>query len=449
VAQAAPAQVGGRDQALKGKTLDEFLAGEMKFYGSPISIQVKDGDLRDVFNFISEESGLNLVLSDDVTGKISLKLREIPWDQALIVVMQSKQLGYLRQGNIVRIAPLKSIRAETDQTRDLIEAQKSLQPVKVKIFPISYAQSKDLVNQVQQFLTDKRGKVQSDTRTNALVVTDTADVLAKVGKIIQALDTQTPQVMIEGKVIEAKDTWSRSIGISWGVNQGAALTARNKSGVPNVSFAAVGSAPSLQVGTFGLLNDLDSLTSIIQLGESEGNTKILSSPRIVATNNQKATIQQTQEKPVQTSTTTSSGTTTAVSFKQAKLQLDVTPQITADGGIILSLNVLQEFFGSAVAVGGAAAGTTEAVPVESRQAQTTVLVKNGQTAVVGGIYSSNDTEGGDGLPFLRKIPLLGRLFGNETISKAKNELMIFLSPRILNQQEAFGSNDKSEDAITE
>lgn len=444
VVEEAPVQAaaGDSNQALSGKTLDEFLAGEMKFYGSPISIQVKDGDLRDVFNFISEESGLNLVLADDVGGKISLKLREIPWDQALIVVMQAKQLGYLRQGNIIRIAPLRSIRAETDQTRELIEAQKSLQPTRVKIFPISYAQSKDLVPQVQQFLSDKRGKVQADARTNSLVVTDTADVLAKVGKIIQSLDTQTPQVMIEGKIIEAKDNWSRSVGISWNIVNGArSLGNLNRSGVPSATFAAAADSPNLSLGTFGLINDFDTLTSTIQLGEAEGNTKILSSPRIVAINNQKASIQQTQETPIQTTVVTSGGgASTSVSFKQAKLQLDVTPQITAEGGVLLSISVLQEFFGSSTPVGGATTGSSVAVPVESRKADTTILVKNGQTAVVGGIYSSNDTENGEGIPFLRKIPLIGRLFGSETLVKAKNELMIFLSPRILNQMEAFGSN---------
>lgn len=423
------------DRILKGRTLDDFLTGTMKFYGRPISLQVKDGDLRDVFNFISEESGLNLVLTDEVTGKVSVKLKEIPWDQALVVVMQSKQLGYIRQGNILRVAPLKAIRAETDATKDVIESQKGLQPLKVKVFPVSYAQAKDLEPQVQGFLST-RGKVRADTRTNALVVNDISEVISKIEKLLKALDTQTPQVMIEGKIVEARETFAQSIGVTWGAGPKDARSTLGFS--ENYASMDAGSTTSaLTIGPLvGQLFDWTNVAAKLQLYEKESKIKVLSSPRIVTLNNIKATIEQTTEVPLVTVTTSTTGVSRSVTYKSAKLQLGVTPQITSDGGVILSVNVMREFFGKDVF------DETEARPLNSRQASTTVLVNNGDTAVIGGIYQNDATETETGIPFLRKIPLLGNLFKGQTQDMEKNELLIFLSPRVLNVEKAFGGAEQ-------
>lgn len=439
----APAQVAEEpatsefsEQALQGKTLDDFLSGNMKFYGRPISIQVKDGDIRDIFNFISEESGLNLVLSDEVTGKISLKLREIPWDQALVVVMQSKQLGYIRQGNILRVAPLKAIRAESDATKDVIESQRSLQPLRVKVFPISYAAAKDLEGQVTGFLTP-RGKVRSDTRTNTLIVNDIAEVIQKVGKLLVSLDAQTPQVMIEGKVIEARDNFEQQIGLQWNYGE-ANPKSTGIAGSPTsnpASLSVTNSKNALEIGPLvGKLFSWDTVAAKLSLFEREAKIKVLSSPKIITLNNVKATIEQTSEIPIFATTISNGVPVTTVTYKQAKLQLVVTPQITAEGGVIMNVSILREFFDAEDT-----AGTTGARALNTRQAQTTVLVGNGETAVIGGIYQSDATEAETGVPLLRKIPIIGKLFSGSKTDSQKNELLIFLSPRVLNVDKAFGA----------
>lgn len=453
-ADAVISQTQAQEQILQSRTLDDFLSGNMKFYGRPISIQVKDGDIRDVFNFIAEESGLNLVLSEDVTGKVSLKLKEIPWDQALVVLMQSKQLGYVRQGNIVRIAQLKQIRAETDATKEVIEAQKQLQPLKVKVFPISYAQAKELEPQVQGFLTS-RGKVRADVRTNSLVVSDISEVLGKVTKLLVALDTQTPQVLIEGKVVEARDTFDQQIGVEWDWSPGTPKTAVGtsvNSGLERMASLNLGNAQSgsLTIGPLvGRLFNWDTVSASLNLWEKEQKIKVLSSPRVVTLNNVKAIIEQIEEKPLSSISTVNGQTTVSVSYKQAKLQLQVTPQITAEGGVIMNLIVAREFFGAAQTL-GSGDNTTQASPLNSRQAQTTVLVANGETAVVGGIYQADNSETEEGVPFLRKIPLLGKLFSSSTVANSKNELLIFLSPRVLNKEKAFGSlgQPSADDEVT-
>ncbi len=428
------ASVSGFDERiLQGKTLDQFLLGPMKFYGRKISLQIKEGDLRDVFYFISEESGMNLILSDDVTGRVSFKLKEIPWDQALIVLLQTRQLGYIRQGNILRIASLKTIRAETDATKDMIESQKSLQPLKVKVFPVNYAQAKDLEPQVLGFLT-ARGKVKSDARTNTIIVNDIGDVISKVGKLLAALDTQTPQVLIEGKIVEARESFSQEIGVNWGSSpRGPAKVG----GIGTENYATLNTPAShtaLTIGPLvGKLFNWDNVSAQLQLYESESKIKVLSSPRIVTLNNIKATIEQTTEKPVPVSTTVAGATTVSVSYKTAKLSLGVTPQITAEGGVVLNVNVIREFFGEEVISG------TSATPLNGRSASTTVLVNNGETAVIGGIYQNDATETETGIPYLRKIPIIGGLFKSQRQESQKNELLIFLSPRVLNTDKAFGS----------
>lgn len=401
--------------ALNSKTLDEFLMGDTKFYGKNISIEILDGELRDVINFISEESGVNLVLSDEVKGKISVKLRQIPWDQALIVIMQTKQLGYIRQGNILRISTLANIRAETDSAKQLLDAQKQLEPLKVKVFPISYAKAKDLEPQAQGFLSS-RGSAKADDRTNNLVVKDIAENVIKIEKLLARLDTQTPQVYIEGKIVESKTANSRELGISWS----------------DASEGNVGL--NLVTGSFTRSGML-SLDAKLGLLESDDKVKVLSSPRIVTLDNQTANIEQATQFPtyIQTIDDQTKQKTTTVEYKTVKLSLNVTPQITADGGVILKTEILREFAGAV----DTRAGDTGARPLNSRSAKSTILVDNGSTAVLGGIYSTDNTQGNTGIPLLRKIPILGYLFGQDKVTYDKNELLIFLTPRVINKDKAF------------
>ncbi|MCB0394411.1 MAG: type IV pilus secretin PilQ, partial [Bdellovibrionales bacterium] len=411
----------------------------------PISIEVKDTDIRDVFNLIAEESGLNLVLSDSIQGKVSLKLREIPWDQALVVLMESKQLGYVRQGSILRVETLASIRAETDATRQLIESQRQLQPLRVQIFPISYARAKQLETQVKDFLSP-RGKVNADERTNALVVTDISESIDKIKRLIQSLDTQTPQVVIEGKVVEARESFERKIGV---LLQGAgSLTSTGWKSIasgggdgtgpikytPSVGIdngAGGNNTLGLTISTFDVLGDL---TATLDMFENEDIVRVISSPRVVTLNNIEALIKQTTEVPIFTTTVSDGEEETTVEYKELNLQLRVTPQITADGGIILKMFIERQFEGVTRTVGNASAA-----PIFGRSAQTTVIVNNGETAVIGGIYQNDTTEGESGIPLLRKIPILGHLFKSTSKEQEKNELLIFLTPRVLNREEAFGA----------
>lgn len=407
----------GKPTALNSKTLDEFLMGDSKFYGKNISIEIIDGEIRDVITFISEESGVNLVLSDEIKGKISVKLRQIPWDQALVVIMQTKQLGYIRQGNILRIATMGSIRAETDSAKALLDAQKLLEPLKTKIFPISYAKAKDLEPQATGFLST-RGTAKADERTNTLVVKDIAENISKIDKLITRLDTQTPQVYIEGKIVESKTSDSREIGISWTDNSGGSV---------NVD---------LSTGTFTNTANL-SLSAKLALLESDEKIKVLSSPRIVTLDNQTANIEQSTQFPTYTVTIdeTTGDKTTTVEYKTVKLSLNVTPQITADGGVILKTEILREFAGAV----DTRAPDTGARSLNSRSAKSTILVDNGNTAVLGGIYSTDNTNGNSGIPLLRKIPLIGWLFGQDKMTYDKNELLIFLTPRVINKDKAFNT----------
>lgn len=416
------------------KGLDDFLLGKTKFYGHKISIQFKDAEVRDVINFISEESGMNILLSDDVTGKMSLKLRQVPWDQALVVIMKARGLGYVRQGNILRIAPLKTLQAEADQARSVIESQSKLRPLRVKVFNVSYAKAKDLEAQVKDLLSSERARVKSDERTNSLIVTDLEENLEKVTKLISLLDTQTPQVLIEARIVEARTEFQRRIGFQWDLLNGQYFLGNADDGPvvvrPNLSTFT---DPEAVFGNFGMsitgMQYVGDLSASLKLYENENIVKVLSSPRVVTLNGIKANIEQTTQIPVPSITVTGTTPINTITYKDVSLKLEVTPQITADGGIIMELGVLREFVG---------VGVGDSVPVNKRSAKTTLLVQNGQTSVVGGIYQSDVQDGEAGVPLLRKIPILGNLFKQKRYSKDKSELLIFITPRILNKEKAFG-----------
>jgi len=425
--------------ALNNQSIDQFLLDQSKFYGRKISIQFRDADIRDVFNFISEESGLNIILTEDVTGKVSLKLRQVPWDQALIVIMKSKQLGYVRQGNVIRISSLSTLQTEADAARNVLESQAKLRPLKVKVFPVSYAKVNELEIQAKEFLSP-RGKVKGDIRTNSLIVNDLEENIERVGRLVEILDTETPQVLIEAKIIEARQEFQQRVGLSWTLQNGN-IPMGQANGIPlsmrpTFNMAAQSAAPinaNLQIGTFDLLGDID---ATLNLYESEGIVRVISAPRVVTLNGIKANIEQTTELPFKRTDTTSAIMTETVQFKPVTLKLDVQPQITADGSVIMAVQVTREFPGPDAGGGNR--------PVNRRHANTTLLVRNGQTTVLGGIYQSDVTEGESGVPFLRKLPIVGGLFRGRSIARDKNELMIFMTPRILNKERAFRQQAKEE-----
>lgn len=417
---------------LPHKNLSEFLAGNTEFYGKKISIEMNNMDIRDALALISSESGVNMVVAEEVKGTVSLKLRQVPWDQALVVLMKAKKIGYTRQGNVLRVAPLQDLQAEEDDATKLALSRRGLEPLKVRMFPVSYAKVDDLEKKIKDFLGE-RGKVVGDLRTSSLVVTDLDENLDRVGRLIQSLDTQPPQVLVESKIVEANETFTRNIGVSW--NASGLPVRLTSTGRGPLNLTARSSANPLAAsapGAFnlglsvGTLDFFGTLSTALAISESDENVKVISSPRIMTLSNEKAEIRQVTEVPVRQVTVNGNTSQETFTFKPLQLKLDVTPQITNDGSVIMNVAVMREFRGADVSTAGAGA-----FAVNSREAKTKVLVKNGQTAVIGGIYQSDAIDGTSGVPWIRKMPLIGWMFGTDASFKTKSELLVFLTPRVM------------------
>jgi type IV pilus assembly protein PilQ len=432
------------EKALGARTLDEFLTGSSIFYGREISIEVRDADIRDVLALIASESGINMVISEEVTGKLSLKLRRVPWDQALITVMRARNLGYIRQGSVIRISSLANLQQESAAAKSIMESQKALAPLRVKVIPVSYARVEDMVEQVQVFLTKDRGKVVADIRTSSLIITDTDDVLRRVEGLIKDLDTAPAQVLIEGRVVEASESFQRQIGINWGYDGvpvqilasggvGGApvnlLSSLNSTPVPPAAIQESPLSMGLRIGQLPLFGNLDARLS---LAETDTLVRVLSSPRVVAMNKEKAQITQKGENVTFSTVVDSQGQSTrSVVRTPVVVELAVTPQITSDGSIIMDVEIKREFAGPLLDA------ESLAREINSRSATTKVLVRNGETAVIGGLYQSDQLQSDTGIPWLKEIPIFGWLFKARNMEKTKNELLVFLTPRILNLQNQF------------
>ncbi len=434
-----------KSQILSTLSLEEFLSGNMKFYGKKISIETSDMDIRDVFKLISEESGMNMIISDQVKGPVSVKLRDVPWDQALVAMMKTYKLAYTRSGNIIRITQLDDLKKEEEQVvaREKMKADTS--PLKVRMIPVSYAKIEELVAQVKPFLSE-RGKLIGDPRTSSMVISDLDENIERVMKLVSSIDIAPAQVLIEGKVVEASDDFQRTIGVNWNASGRPVEYGRYSKGAikGTTSIAttpgSIGNSAMMLNFSLGTLDILGNLSATLALFEQKNQVKVLSSPRIVTLHNEAAEINQTTEVPLMQQTIINGDIQKTVTFKSVKLRLAVTPQVTNDGAVIMQVDVNRDFLGAE------ADQATAAKAVNSRQAKTKVLVKNGQTAVIGGIYQSDSSQGEGRVPWLSDIPLFGWLFKNRSTSSNKNELMIFLTPRILGQldaQSASASNNQS------
>lgn len=419
---------------LKSKSLYEYLTSNNRFYGKKISLEVRGADVRDVLNFLAENSGLNMIVDDQVTGKVTMKLNKIPWDQALLLVLQSRRLGYLRQGNVLRIAPLASLKEEAEEASTILESRKKLEDLIVKIVLVSYGSAKDLAPQLKPFLTS-RGSAVADPRTSAIILTDVASNLEKVEKLIKSLDTPPPQVLIEGKIVEASDTFTREIGLNWNFSGVQTAIANNNTGgittiQPSLNITPTQPATPAMTANLNIsqANFFGEVSATLAMYELDQKIKILSSPRIATLHNVQSEITQNQQVPYAqpAQTGTQPGAVPApptYAFKDVKLSLKVTPQVTSDESVLLDLEINRDLLG--VVVSG------QPPQVNSRQAKTKVLVKNGQTAVIGGIYQNDSSSAVTGIPLLKDLPVLGWLFKSSKDQNIRNELLIFLTPRIL------------------
>jgi type IV pilus assembly protein PilQ len=443
----------------KGNTVDkqeEDSESKKTYKGKRISMDFKDANIHNILRLISEVAKINIVTSDDVKGTVTVTLRNVPWDQALEIILKTKGLGMKKVGNIIRVAPIEVFQKEAEAEMAKKKALEALEPLKVRLIPVNYGYAKDIVNQVKDVLSD-RGTINIDERTNVIIVKDKLENIIKAEGLIRSLDTQTPQVLIEARIVEANTSFVRDIGIQWGgnmvfapqygnptglafpniigINGGAddARTMNQLSGVQNPAGFAVNMPAPVGAGAGGAIgfilgnaNGSANLNLRLSALENTGHVKILSAPRVTTLDNKEAKISSGVSIPI--SQVSAAGVMTV--FVDAKLELAVTPHVTQDGSIMLKIVTTKnepDFSRT-----GAQGDPT----ILKKEAFTQVLVKDGDTTVIGGIYTRRQAEEYAKVPLLSNIPVLGWLFKKKKSSDERTELLIFITPRIVNRSEA-------------
>jgi type IV pilus assembly protein PilQ len=410
--------------AFQSRTLAE---GATQFTGEPISLDLKDADIKDVFRTISQFTGLNIVIDPDVRGTVTVQLENVPWDQALDLILKQNGLGYVLENNIMRIATTQKLQSEEVDRARLAEARQASEPTRTVIKKLSYARASEITPTLKSIMS-RRGDIVVDLRTNTLIIREIPTFLPAVLQLIDNLDTPTAQVMIEARIVETTKSLGRSLGINWGFSGIADVAHGNTT---NLSFPnnvdgsfRVGLEQGPVIGQIRLGNILDTFNLDVSLtaSENQGLLKIVSSPKLAALTNTTALIQSGVQIPVQTTV----NNTTTVIYVDATLRLEVTPQVTAEGTILLNVSVQKRE--PAVALNLTLGNN---VPLTIREYRGQVLVRDGGTTVIGGIFQINDQDQNNMIPGLWKIPILGNLFRNKTRTEKHDELLIFLTPRIL------------------
>ncbi len=379
------------------------------YSGQHISIDLQDAEVEHVLRLIAEVGGLNLILDEEVQGRISLKLSNVPWDQVLNVVLRQMDLGRDRQDNMLRISSLEKL-----------EKEQELAPLRTSYIQINYATAEEIKPQISEFLTADRGKVSVDNRTNQIIVSDTAKKLEQIQGVIQKLDQPERQVLIEARLVYATDTFQRSLGLRWGAEY---IEPAGDYGDPTRDEYMI-NLPSPGPGGFALGTFVERLTGSgmivldaqLSLGEEKGQAQTISSPRVLTLTNQRAEIEQGTR--IRTTRLDEAGNA-IIEYVNATLNLTVTPQITPDNRIILDLNIKDD------------SPAPEGDNIETRSTNTKLMVDNGQTIVLGGVQQIADQTVQGRVPGLASIPLLGYLFKNQRLEQRENELLIFIQPRIL------------------
>ena len=407
--------------------------------------------IQNVLRLLADVSQLNIIASDDVKGRVTLKLKNVPWDQALDIILQSKQLDKIRSGNIIRVAPLTVLEQEATMRAAREKSNAELEPLAVRLVPVSYAVATEIQAQASALLTS-RGKLNVDRRTNVLIVEDTAASLDKIERLVRTLDTQTPQVLIEARIVQARTNFARSLGIQWGGTFSFSQAFGNSTGLgfPNeVGIAGgAGSAPAeglagapaylvnlpAAVGqgagggvgfTFGSAGGAALLHLRLTAAETDGKSKTISAPKVVTTDNHEAKILAGEQIPI--TVVTANGPSTR--FISANLELTVTPHVTTDGSVLLKVKASQNELSQRRDLFGTPG-------ILTREAETEMLIPDGETSVLGGIYRRTAIESRAFVPFLGEIPVLGWLFKTTTRSDDRDELLIFISPRIINRSQS-------------
>jgi type IV pilus assembly protein PilQ len=440
--------------------------GKKRYTGRRIDLDFKGADIHNILRLLADVGQVNVVVADDVRGDVTIKMRDVPWDQALDVVLRSKGLGSVREGNLLRVAPLalleKELEAEIARQKQIAEVV----PVETRLIGVSYADASDLTDKAKDLLSP-RGKISQDHRTNTMIVSDVSKNLQLIEDLVRNLDTQTSQVTIEARIVEANSNFARQIGVQWGgtgfmdsahgnptgltfpYNVGigggaddgssplgglvpAARTGTGTSGSPNflVNMPApaglgTGSAIGLTLGSVAGAFNLNLRLSAM---ETTGAVRILSSPRITTMDNVEAQISQGVSIPV--SVVSAMGAQTQ--FVDARLTLAVKPHVTNEGTIAMVINVTRnepDFVNT---------GARGDPSIQKKEARTTMLVRDGDTAVIGGIYTRNTGLSNARVPFFSDIPVLGWFFRNKKENDNRSEFLVFITPRIANRARALG-----------
>ncbi|MBL1266965.1 MAG: type IV pilus secretin PilQ [Halomonas sp.] len=411
-----------------------------RFTGERLSLNFQDIEVRSVLATLAEFTGLNLVASDSVTGRVTLNLNDVPWDQALELILQSQGLSSREQGNVIVVAPASELAELERQELEARNQRETLSPLVTEFIEIKYARAEDLAQLLRGGdgdgfgLLTERGRVSIDNRTNTLLVQDTADQVRDIARTIDRLDVAVRQVQIEARIVIARDTASRELGINWGMSSTRGFQegedgtfSRRDINPDGINRAQGGLAVDLGAATgpgtgfsFGYLSGDILLDLELRALESEGKSQTISQPRIITANQRTAKISQGEERAFQSVDGNDNPDT---EFKEAELSLEVTPQITPDNRIIMDLVIKNDSFRESE-FGGEP-------PIDTNQIETQVLVDNGQTVVLGGILTTEELRQIAKTPLLGDIPLLGRLFRYTEESNEKVELLVFITPRLL------------------
>lgn len=428
----------------KSNSLEDILAnltlsGPKKYIGKRISINVRDIPVADLLNMIADTSGFNIIIDQAVNASppLTLTLTNVPWDQALDTVMSLSKLIAQKNANILVVKTLGVATKEREEELAAAKLKEGLEPLVTRVFLINYAGLSEIEKIIKDYITKDRGAIQLDDRTNSLIVKDTVESIERVKKIIETLDTQTPQILIEAKIVEANESYSKRIGLSRGISFGYDPVGVVEGVAPvgpgfSFSSAPTADAPGVAGMTIGIYKRLLNLDFNLQLMESEAKGRIISTPRVVTQNKKEATITSSETTSFRVQQPATASTPPLATFQNvsADLNLTVKPQVTNDGAISMDITLSKSAFGTRP--------TSDAPPnMTRRNIKTNVLVDNGSTVVIGGLYQTSTLETVSGIPFLKDLPLVGWLFRTPYApDTSKNELIIFMTPRIMNQDES-------------
>ena len=420
---------------LTNEDLQRRNAEKLVYTGEKLSLNFQDIDVRSVLQLIADFTNLNLVASDTVQGGITLRLQNVPWDQALDLVLKTKGLDKRKVGNVLLVAPADEIAARERQELESLKQISELAPLRRELLQVNYAKAADIAKLFQSVTsgeskTDERGSITVDERTNNIIAYQTQDRLDELRRIVSQLDIPVRQVMIEARIVEANVDYDKALGVRWGGSSTRGNFTTGGSGTvtgvgnTNGPYVDMGVAdPTSSIG-LGFLTNNTILDLELSAMEKTGNGEVVSQPKVVTSDKETAKILKGTEVPYQEA---SSSGATSVSFKEASLSLEVTPQITPDNRIIMEVKVTKDEPDYVNTVLGVP-------PIKKNEVNAKVLVADGETIVIGGVFSNTQSKVVDKVPFLGDVPYVGRLFRRDVVSEKKSELLVFLTPRIMNNQ---------------